>query len=146
VATIRPPMATLSFQIFEAPSDAFKKLIKTLHTLTKTMSVLVTRLATVLEYLTSKDAEQQQKIAELSEALAAALANDAADAETIAAAQADAEAAKAVAADATAKVAELQALADADATEDAAITALLDAVSPPGVEPAPVLEDDPIAG
>ena len=59
------------------------------------------------------------------------LADDAADAETIAAAKAEAEAARAAADEAAAKVGELQSLVDADTEQEEAITALLDSVELP---------------
>lgn len=61
--------------------------------------------------------------ADLKNQLAAALANDKADAETIAAARLAAEAANA-------KINELQVLADTDVAEDAEVQALIDSILP----------------
>jgi hypothetical protein len=74
--------------------------------------------------------------AELKQKLADAMADDAAD-------DAEVEAAQLAADQALAKVRELQTLVDADALEDADISALVDAALPP--EPVPNLEDEPVA-
>jgi len=74
--------------------------------------------------------ELKATIADLSAQLADALANDAADAQAIAAAQSEAMIAFEAAEVARAAVAPLQAAFDADADEDAQINALLDSVDP----------------
>jgi hypothetical protein len=99
--------------------------------LSKTMSALVSRIQSVIEYFQTDKVALTAELAATKEALAAALANDAADAETIAQAQADAAAAHDAHEAAAAKVAELQGLVDADTEEDAAISALLDSVEIP---------------
>lgn len=101
------------------------------------MSAIKNRVAAVIAFLQSSDAELKAELADVKSQLAEALANDAADAEAIAAAQAAAEAAQAAAEAAQSKVAELQALADADMEEDAAIEAILDSVAMPEPEPTP---------
>ena len=128
-------MDYLSFKFFE---DSFKKLFTSIKTLTRTMSALVTRLAEVLEFLASKEFALKEELALTKAALAEALANDVASSEAITSALVEAEQARAIAAEAQAKVVELQGLVDADAEEDAAISALLEAVIAPVVEPAPV--------
>jgi hypothetical protein len=108
-----------------------ENLERSVRSFSKTMSVLVSRLKAVIEYFQSGEAALKAELATAQEALAAALANDAADAETIAAAKAEAEAARVAADEAATKVSELQGLVDADSEEDAAITALLDSVELP---------------
>jgi hypothetical protein len=93
------------------------------------MSALSDRVATVVKFLLDEKAALLAEVAVTKEALATALSNDAADAEAIAAATADAEVSKAAAQEAEAKAAALQELADADAAEDEAITAVLDSVT-----------------
>jgi len=100
-------------------------------TLFKSMSALVSRIQSVIEYFQNGEAALTAELAATKEALAAALAGDAADAETIAQAEADAAAAHEAHEAAAAKVAELQGLVDADSEEDAAISALLDSVEIP---------------
>jgi len=109
----------------------FEKLERSIRSFSKTMSVLVSRLRAVIQYFQTGEAALKAELATAQEALAAALANDAADAETIAAAKAEAEAARAAADEAAAKASELQSLVDADTEEDEAITALLDSVELP---------------
>lgn len=123
-------------------------LSRRIHRLTTTMSALSDRVVAVIQFLQAGEASLKAELAQVKEQLAAALTNDAADAEAIAAAQADAAAARGAADAAALKVAELQGLADADAAEDAAITAALDAIpgapgSPLVVEPLPEPEPTP---
>ena len=99
--------------------------------LSKKMTALVARIQTVIEYFQNGEAALSAELAATKEALATALASDAADAETIAQAQADAATATAAAEAAATKAAELQSVVDADTEEDAAITALLDSVEIP---------------
>jgi hypothetical protein len=99
--------------------------------LTRTMAALVARIQSVIEYFQNDKVALTAELAATKEALAVALGNDAADAETIAQAQADAAAAHAAHEAAAAKVLELQGLVNADTEEDAAITALLDSVEIP---------------
>lgn len=106
------------------------------------MSTLSTRVVKVITFLTSERSTLLADLALAKEALAAALANDAADAASIAAAQADATAARAEAESASARVGELQALADEDLAEDAEIGAALDTVELPAEPPA---EEPPVA-
>ena len=108
--------------------EGLQRSINLLH---KTMSALVSRLQAVIEFFQNGEAALSAELAATKEALAVALAGDAADAETIAQAQADAEAARASAEAAATKAAELQVLVDADTEEDAAISALLDSVEIP---------------
>ena len=108
----------MDFAFFRFITDMNRKLTLLL----KTMSALSDRVIKVLQ----DKADLKTELAKTKAELAAALANDAADAERIAAAEADAEAAQTAAEAAVAKAAELQALADADAEEDAIITAALD--------------------
>ena len=100
-------------------------------TLFKSMSALVARIQSVIEYFQTDKVALTAELAATKEALAVALGNDAADAETIAQAEADAAAAHEAHEAAAAKVAELQGLVDADSEEDAAISALLDSVEIP---------------
>jgi hypothetical protein len=100
-------------------------------TLFKSMSALVARIQSVIEYFQNDKAALTAELAATKEALAVALGNDAADAEAIAQAKADAAAAHAAHEAAAAKATELQGLVDADTEEDAAITALLDSVEIP---------------
>ena len=86
---------------------------RSIHLLQKTMSVLVSRLKAVIEYFQNGEATLKAELAATKEALAAALADDAA----------------------AAKVAELQSLVDADTEEDSAIAAILDSVAIPEPEP-----------
>lgn len=74
------------------------------------------------------------QLAEAKQKTADALANDAADAAAIQAAKDEAAQAKAMADAAEVKVTTLQAVVDADATEDAQITSLIDSVIPVEVE------------
>jgi tyrosyl-tRNA synthetase len=114
------------------PYEFFKKLIvwpqKPIQQVLKVMSILSDRVIAAVQKFQSDKAGLKQELAQVKEQLAAALASDVADAETIAAAQAEAATAVEAAAAATAKVAELQALADADVAEDEAITAALDSL------------------
>ena len=122
-----------------------ERLNRNFRRLTTVMSALSDRVASVLQFLQGEKAQLKNDLAEAKEALAAALANDAADAEAIAAAEAEAAAARLEADSAIRKVAELQNLADADAAEDAAIIAALDAVAgaPGAPEPEPTPEPAP---
>jgi hypothetical protein len=99
--------------------------------LTRTMTALVSRIQSVIEFFQNGEAALTAELATTKEALAVALGNDAADAETIAQAVADAAAAHETAEVAAAKATELQSLVDVDTEEDAAITALLDSVEIP---------------
>jgi len=96
--------------------------------LARTMTALVARIQSVIEYFQNDKVALTAELATTKEALAVALGNDQADAETIAQAQADAAAAHEAHEVAAAKASELQTLVDADTEEDAAITALLDSV------------------
>lgn len=89
------------------------------------MANFATRLARVLAYYQGERQNLLDQVAQLQDRLAVALADDAADEETVTAAVAEAAAAREVAAAATAEAARLQALVDADVTEDAAIEAAL---------------------
>jgi predicted acyltransferase (DUF342 family) len=73
--------------------------------------------------------------ASLKEQLAAALANDVADAQAAADAQSAAEVARATADAAVAETTRLQGIVDADATEDAALEALLGSLEAPAAAP-----------
>lgn len=103
--------------------------LKVLLAFFKAMSTL---LALVIEVVSYKDS----KIADLSEKLAAALADDEADDAAVAAAEEAAATARAEADAAAAKVSELQALADADSLEDSQIVEFLKAQLP-APEPTP---------
>jgi DNA repair exonuclease SbcCD ATPase subunit len=105
-----------------------KKLNHSIHSLTKKMSVLSDRVVAVIQFLQAGESSLRQELADVKAQLADALAKDAADAETVANAQAEAQSSRAAADEFAAKVTELQAIADADTAEDAAITAALDAV------------------
>jgi hypothetical protein len=143
-------MDFLTFQFFK---DSFEKLNRSITTFTRTMSALVTKLKEVLEYQATEKAGILAELAAAKAATAEALANDVADADAITAALAAAEFAQAEAAAAQVRIAELQALADADVEEDAAISALLDGVipvppaeepvAPPAEEPAAPVVDEP---
>ncbi len=91
---------------------------------------------------------QAAEIASLKAQLAAAVADDAADDDAVAAAEAAAAEAAAKAEAAALKVEELQALADADTAEDAAIRDLIATYQPvPEAEvpaPEPVVEEGPV--
>jgi hypothetical protein len=89
-----------------------------LRILLPTMATLIQRIATVLS-------EQQSEIASLRQRLSEALADDAADDKAVEAAQNAAAAAAEMAASAKVRADELQALVDADAIEDQAISDLL---------------------
>jgi len=99
--------------------------------LSKTMSALVARVQSVIEYFQNDKVALTAELATTKEALAFALGNDQADVETIVQAQADAVAAHAAHEAAATKASELQGLVDADTEEDAAISALLDSVEIP---------------
>ncbi len=99
----------------------------------KTMASLFDRISAVI----TKLAGYADENATLKEQLAEALANDAADADRIAAAEAAATEARAKADELVAKVNELQALADADAAEDQQISDLIAPFEDPAPEPAP---------
>jgi hypothetical protein len=104
-------------------SGAMTRHLQLLSTLLHAMGSLFSRIAAVL-------AGRDAVIADLREQLAAALADDAADDQAVAEAQAGAAAARAEAEAAAARVEELQAMADADAAEDAQISELLAAYEP----------------
>ena len=89
------------------------------------MTNFVNRLARVLAYYQNERQNLLDQVVQLQDRLAVALADDAADDETVAAAFAEAAAAREVAAAATAEAARLQALVDADVAEDAALEAVL---------------------
>ena len=119
---------------------------RNIHLLLKKMSTLANRVASVVQFLQSDRAKLMAELAAAKEALAVALADDVADDADIVAAQADATAAREAADAAIAKVAELQDLADQDASEDALITATLDSVAipePEAIEPAPEVPAEP---
>jgi ABC-type transporter Mla subunit MlaD len=107
--------------------------LRLITTVLKAMASLFERIVTVIS---GKEAE----IAELKQKLADAMADDAADDEAIAAAQADADAARVALGEALAKVEPLQALADADAAEDAKISEYLAGFEPQPEEP---VEEEP---
>jgi hypothetical protein len=92
------------------------------------MANFASRLARLLAAHRRQRQNLLDQVAQLQERLVAALADAAADDDTVAAAQAEAAAAREVAAAATAQAARLQALVDADVTEDAALEAALAAV------------------
>ena len=117
----------MDFRFFEF----LQGLQRSVTSLTRTMTALVSRIQSVIEYFQNGEAALTAELATTKEALAVALGNDQADAETIAQAVADAAAAHEAAEAAAAKAAELQTLVDADTEEDAAITALLDSVEIP---------------
>ena len=117
----------MDFRFFEF----LQGLQRSILTLSRKMTDLVARIQSVIEYFQNDKVALTAELAATREALAVALGNDAADAETIAQAQADAAAAHAAHEAAATKVAELQGLVDADTEEDAAITALLDSVEIP---------------
>ena len=109
------------------------------HALLKKMTNIETRLAKFAAELVATK-----------EALAAALANDAADRDAIKAANDAANAAREAVNAAAVKIVELQGLADADVAQDAALTAILDALemATSAPEPAPepeVTEPEPEA-
>lgn len=89
------------------------------------LSSLFFAMALLLSRITKVLAAKDAKIADLTQRLAVASANDAADAAAIAEAQAAAEAAKAAAEASATKAAELQQAVDADTAEDAQISDLL---------------------
>ena len=117
----------MDFRFFEF----LQGLQRSILTLSRKMTALVSRIQSVIEYFQNDKVALSAELAATKEALAAALASDAADAETIAQAQADAATATAAAEAAATKAAELQTIVDADTEEDAAITALLDSVEIP---------------
>jgi cell division septum initiation protein DivIVA len=86
---------------------------------------LLNRLVALFDRFQSTEADLRAQIADLSQQLADALADDAADDEAIAAAQAAADEAKAAAADAEAKAAVLQAANDEQADQLAGIEQLV---------------------
>jgi hypothetical protein len=98
---------------------------------------LVTRIKNILSTLKGDKDALLSENASLKEQLATALANDAADAQSVADAQADAEVARAAADVAIAETARLQSIVDADTAEDAALDALLSSLEAPVVEEAP---------
>jgi len=112
----------MDFAFYQFLTELDKNLDHKLTLLLQNMSALSDRVIKVLQ----DKADLKTELASAKAALAEALANDVADAERIAAAEADAAAAQTAADTAIAKVAELQSLADADAAEDAIITAALD--------------------
>jgi len=117
----------MDFRFFEF----LQGLQRSVTSLTRTMTALVARIQSVIEYFQNDKVALTAELATTKEALAVALGNDQADAETIAQAQADAAAAHEAHEAAAAKASELQTLVDADTEEDAAITALLDSVEIP---------------
>jgi len=117
----------MDFRFFEF----LQGLQRSVTSLTRTMTTLVARIQSVITYFQNDKVALTAELATTKEALAVALGNDQADAETIAQAQADAAAAHAAHEAAAAKASELQTLVDADTEEDAAITALLDSVEIP---------------
>lgn len=114
------------------PYEFFKKLILPIQQVLKVMSILSDRVIAAVQKFLSDKAGLKQELAQVKEQLAAALASDVADAESIAAARAEAATAVEAAATAVAKVAELQALADADVAEDEMISAALDSLEAEG--------------
>ena len=91
----------------------------------------VTRVQNVLSTLKGDRDALLTENASLKEQLAAALANDVADAQAAADAQLAAEVARATADAAVAETARLQGIVDADVTEDAALEALLGSLEAP---------------
>ena len=117
----------MDFRFFEFLQGLQRSIIL----LSRKMTALVSRIQSVIEYFQNDKVALSAELAATKDALATALASDAADAETIAQAQADAATATAAAEAAATKAAELQTIVDADTEEDAAITALLDSVEIP---------------
>ena len=89
------------------------------------MANFVNRLSRVLAYYQGERQNLLDQVAELQDRLAVALADAAADDQTVAAALAEAATAREVATKAAAESTRLQALVDADVTEDAALEAAL---------------------
>jgi hypothetical protein len=119
----------MDFGTYQFLQGLDQKISSVLSTI-QAMSNLVTQAGEAVAYLRSSAATKEttllDQIATLKEQLALALANDASDAEKVAAAQAeaeaarsDADAARAESETAKAQAAELQALVDADTMEDA---------------------------
>ena len=120
-----------------------------LQSLFKKMN-FVTRVQNVLSTLKGDRDALLTENASLKEQLAAALANDVADAQAAADAQLAAEVARATADAAVAETARLQGIVDADVTEDAALEALLGSLEAPVApvateEVAAVVEEAPVA-
>jgi len=105
-----------------------------LQSLFKKMN-FVTRVQNVLSTLKGDRDALLTENASLKEQLAAALANDVADAQAAAAAQDAAEVARATADAAVAETVRLQGIVDADVTEDAALEALLGSLEAPAAPP-----------
>ena len=119
-----------------------------LQSLFKKMN-FVTRVQNVLSTLKGDRDALLTENASLKEQLAAALANDVADAQAAADAQLAAEVARATADAAVAETARLQGIVDADVTEDAALEALLGSLEAPVApvateEVAAVVEEAPV--
>ena len=117
-------MILVNIMIFKLPS------------LRKIMANFAVRVQRILLALRGDNDNLLVENAELKERLAAALADDAADDATVAAAQAEAVEARDVADAAVAEAERLQALVDADLAEDAALEEVLSAF-----EEAPVVEE-----
>jgi len=117
---------------------AFTKLV------TETLMDLITKINMVLSFLLGKETAYVTEIADLKEKLAIALGNDAADAATIATANAEAQAARA-------EVTRLSGLVATDMAEDATIETALQpildriAAETPAPEPEPTPEPTPEA-
>lgn len=92
------------------------------------MANFVNRLSRILAYYQNERQNLLDQVAQLQDRLTVALADAAADDETVAVAQAEAAAAREVAANAAAEVSRLQVLVDADTIEDADLEAALAAV------------------
>jgi chromosome segregation ATPase len=109
-----PPGHPMDFAFFEF-----------LKRLERTIMSLSARIKRVADYLLSRESELVTENADLKEKLAAAMANDAADAEQIAAAQADAAAARAEADTLRGELEQSKAALAEDATDDAEADAVL---------------------
>jgi septal ring factor EnvC (AmiA/AmiB activator) len=127
-----------TFEFLRSTKQRFEELVNQLTSFIPLMATLLVRISEVVNSLGDEKTKLLEENAQLKEQLAEALANDVADAEAIAAAQAEAEAAravaetaKAVADKAKAKSEELQTLVDEDKVEEAQILEFLDTILPP---------------
>ena len=107
-----------------------KYLIRQVTTHTRILNYMSTRLEKIL-FVVKENSDLKTELAATKQQLADALANDAADAATIATAQTKADTAKAEAQTAKDALAPLQELADTDATEDSSIDQALESVEVP---------------
>lgn len=110
-------------------AQSFMNIRQLLRGLTVTISIdKLTKLVQFAIDAASQVVTLKQEIASLKDNLATSLANDAADAQAISEAKTQAEAAKVEADNAKQAIAPLQAVIDADATEDEQVNTLLDSV------------------